>query len=106
MSQARSKIIRVWGTADTFDIEFTFISGIEWKCSIPPDTADGVYAVELFAMNELQETTHWTGELFMCNGVCHLKLFTQKYNVWFKKTSSIRLSDKLTNIIFKGCYHI
>ena len=44
-------IIRVWGMADSFDIEFTRTGGTSWKCEVPPDTSDGVYAVTLYAMN-------------------------------------------------------
>lgn len=92
----RPKIIRVWGKADSFDIEFTHLGGTRWEANVPPDTTDGQYAVEIWAMNEFKETTYWTGELYMCNGVCCIKFFKQPYQMWFKKSG-------LNLIIEKGC---
>ncbi len=84
---ARPPIIRLFGHADNFDIEFTHKGGTTWLCEVPPDTSDGVYAVELWAVNELNEVGYWTGELYMCNGACHLKIERPKYGVWFKPSS-------------------
>lgn len=85
----RPKIIRVWGKADSFEIEFTHMGGTRWEASVPPDTNDGQYAVEIWAMNEFKETAHWTGELYMCNGVCCVKFHRQPYRIWISKNDFI-----------------
>lgn len=84
----KPKILRVWGKADSFDIEFTHEGGTRWKCSVPPDTKDGQYAVEIWAVNEFGELAYWTGELFMCNGVCCLRFDDSPYRIWVKLSSS------------------
>ena len=68
-----AKVVRLFGKADNFNIEFSR-EGRVWKIDIPPDMTDGVYAVQLTAVDELGETAYWVGELFMCSGVCHLKI--------------------------------
>ncbi len=68
-----AKVVRLFGKADNFNIEFSR-KGRVWKTDIPPDMTDGVYAVQLTAVDELGETAYWVGELFMCSGVCHLKI--------------------------------
>lgn len=101
----RPQIIRVWGKADSFDIEFTRVGGTRWEASVPPDTNDGQYAVEIWAVNEFSEIAHWTGELYMCNGVCHLKFSKQPYQMWIKKKNYIFSFRKsgIDLIIEKGC---
>lgn len=82
---SRPQIVRLYGHADLFDIEFTHAAGDTWTCEVPPDTADGVYAVELWAVNELGFTAYWTGELYMTNGVCHLVIHKPRYQIRIKQ---------------------
>lgn len=84
----RPEVIRLWGHADSFDIEFTHDKGYHWHCDIPADTKDGIYAVELWALNVYNEISYWIGELYMTNGVCHLKLNKPKYTIYFRKGCS------------------
>lgn len=70
-----AKVIRVFGKADSFDVEFT-PKGKVWEVDVPPDMTDGVYAVQLTAIDELGESAYWVGELYMSNGVCHFR-FTE-----------------------------
>lgn len=119
-------ITRVWGTADAFDIEFEYVNGTRWICSIPPDTVDGAYAVDIYAENDIGNTAHWAGELFMASGVCHLDIFEPEYTVWFGtnfnniqflqimtycnisdelSAPQIEFSDCTSIIISKGCPH-
>lgn len=98
MASNRTEIIRVWGKADEFDIEFIHEYGTRWTCRVPPDTVDGRYAVEIWATNRLGETAYWTGELYMCNGLCHLKIRDLPYRIWFKPISK-------SLHIRKGCSH-
>ena len=79
----RPEIVRVWGSADSFDIEFRKGRGDKWFCLVPPDTADGIYAVEIWALNEHHETAYYTAELYMCNGICHLRLKREPYRFIF-----------------------
>lgn len=103
----KTKILRVWGKADSFDIEFTHIGGTKWKCSVPPDVKDGQYAVEIWAISKFGDIAYWTGELFMCNGICCLRFNERPFTIWVK-TSTTHIGNLLpqTQItIRKGCSH-
>ena len=103
---SKPKIIRLYGRADTFDLEFVHEGGTTWRCAVPPDTDDGVYSVELTAVNELGETAYWTGELYMCGGVCHMEIFKPDYMFWFAPLTSVEFSSETSSIyIGKGCPH-
>ncbi len=94
----RPKIIRLWGKADNFEIEFLNEGGTSWKVDVPPDLNDGVYVVHLTAINELGESATWIGELFMCDGVCCVTFKEQPYQMWLK------ISDY--DFQFSNKYHI
>lgn len=121
----KPKILRVWGKADSFDIEFTHEGGTRWKCFVPPDTKDGQYAAEIWAVNEFGELAYWTGELFMVNGVCCLQLNKDCYQVKMKLNTTeinkivlsneIKISQNIIQMKFnpftqitvrKGCSHV
>ena len=91
-------VVRVWGKADTFDIEFTYDAGTLWHCSVPADLEDGVYACEIHALDSAGQHALWTGELYMVNGICHLSLCFDRFRFAFSK-NGIEL------IIKKGCGH-
>lgn len=75
-----AEVIRVYGKADSYDIEFT-PNGDKWEVDVPPDMTDGVYAVQLTAIDELGDYAYWVGELYMVGGVCHLKINELPYRV-------------------------
>lgn len=90
-----AEVVRVYGRADSFDIELTR-NGDKWEVDVPPDMTDGVYAVQLTAVNDAGETAHWVGELFMSGGVCCLRLDEVKFRTKLsRKSYTISLS--------KGC---
>lgn len=98
---------RVWGKADNLSLEFKYLGQEQWEATVPPDTKDGVYAVELWAINGAGELGHWTGELFMCSGVCCIKIFQQSYQIWFKRKKNQIVFEKAHKIIFeRGCKHV
>ena len=103
---SRSEILRVWGKADSFDIEFSKTGGL-WVCAVPPDTKDGQYAVEVHAINEFEQTAYWTGTLYMCNGICHLELKETPYVIMFlSEPEMLRFFEPTHEIIIKkGCEH-
>lgn len=78
-----AKVIRVYGKADSYDIEFSRV-GDKWEVDVPPDMTDGVYAVQLTAIDEVGEFAYWVGELYMVGGVCHLKINELPYRVRLK----------------------
>ena len=78
-----AKVIRVYGKADSYDIEFT-PNGDKWEVDVPPDMTDGVYAVQLTAIDELGECAYWVGELYMVDGVCCLKINEIPYRARLK----------------------
>lgn len=95
-----AKIVRVFGKADSFDIELTKQGG-HWIVDVPPDLVDGVYAVQLTAVNEFNEVGHWVGELFMCNGVCRIKFSDVPYEFTISGDSHEYSSPCRLNIIVK-----
>ena len=101
------EVVKVWGTADEFDIVFTHIRGTEWICFVPPDTDDGVYAVQLYAIYRNGNMAHWVGELFMCSGVCHLSI-TEPDFMFLLGTDdmAIQVEEKMSNfLVAKGKVH-
>ena len=78
-----AKVIRVFGKADSFDIELSR-KGDKWEVDIPPDMTDGVYAVHLTAIDEHGCFAYWAGELYMIDGVCCLKINEIPYRVKIK----------------------
>lgn len=62
------KVTRMYGTADSFDLEFQNIREGIWRVKAPADLSDGQYAVEIFADTTTGKTLHWTGMLYMSNG--------------------------------------
>ena len=75
-----AKVIRVFGRADSYDIEFA-PKGDKWEVDIPPDMTDGVYACQLTAIDDSGDFAYWVGELYMVDGVCCLKINEMPYKV-------------------------
>lgn len=103
----KPKITQVTGWADSFELSLTKAQNGLWEISVPPDTQDGVYAVSLKAVNELGETSYWTGFLYMCNGVCHLEMKPEKYSIVFsQKEYKLLMSEPKYKVFFEeGCRH-
>jgi len=103
----RYKIARVWGKADSFDIEFTHKGGTRWSASVPPDYNDGVYACEIWALNEYGETAYWAGVLFMCDGVCCIDIKQSGFQIWIQpRRLQFTPSERIQFIVRKGCTHV
>lgn len=79
-----NKLLRVWGTCDNLQIEFTHDGGTTWSCKVPPDLKDGVYIANFWAKDDLGRIGHWNGFLYMSSGVCHFKFKDERYQMWFK----------------------
>lgn len=102
-----TNVKRVWGKADDFSLEFNYVGGEQWEAAVPPDTSDGVYAVELWAINSVGELGHYVGELYMCSGVCCVRIFNKPYHIWFKPARrTITIAPRHRIIIKGGCSHV
>lgn len=99
----KPEIVRVWGRADSFDIEFKNVGG-RWICRVPPDTDDGQYACEINARNAAGKTAFYTGILYMCSGICHLELKTKETRLECEE-HAVKFSAKHEIFIEKGCRH-
>ena len=82
-----SRIVRVWGFADTYALEFTPVvinqyGDIRWEANVPPDLSDGQYATELYAMNKAGKQAMWTGILYMQSGQCRIVLRRERFIAW------------------------
>lgn len=77
-----SRIVRVWGYADSFALEFSQVSPEDWEVNVPPDLSDGQYAVELHAMNAAGLLAMWTGILYMFDGRCRIVLRRERFMAW------------------------
>lgn len=80
------RIIRVWGRADEFELEFVPSPEGNWRANIPADLSDGQYAVEIHAYNNFDESTYWTGILYMCRGISCMHLDISDITFWLKST--------------------
>lgn len=99
------EIVRVWGTADSFDIELHQNDNGRWVCSLPPDLIDGQYAVQLFAMRSNGLIGMWTGILYVSNGISCLHLKNERCTLWlFPEQNRLSLaSDRITIKLIKEC---
>lgn len=77
-----SKIARVYGKADDFDIEFVR-KGDRWAVEIPQDLSDGRYVVRITAVDVAGNACYWIGELYMMNSVCHMKIKRHRTGCFF-----------------------
>lgn len=75
-------IVRVWGSCDKIQVEFKYEGGKQWSCTVPPDLEDGIYVAEFWAQDEKGRIGHWSGFLYMVNGICHFKFNQEKYQIW------------------------
>lgn len=96
-----TKVIRVFGRADSFDIEFKS-QGDAWVVDVPPDMTDGVYAVQLTAIDENNVRAFHVGELYMVNGICCFRLRELPYRAYFKVHDyEFELHHKKYNVSFE-----
>ena len=77
-------IIKVWGRADAYALEYSLCPDGLWEVSVPPDLTDGQYAAEIWARNRCGETGYWSGFLFMHRGRAKLYLIPRKYSLWMQ----------------------
>jgi hypothetical protein len=75
-------IVRVWGSCDKIQVEFKYEGGKQWSCTVPPDLKDGIYVAEFWAQDDQGRIGHWTGFLYMVNGICHFKFNQERYQIW------------------------
>ena len=102
-----TNVKRVWGKADDLSLEFNYVGGDEWRTRVPPETKDGIYACELWAINSIGELGHWTGELYMCSGVCCVRILSKPYQIWFKTAKRKIVIRPRHRIIFeRRCAHV
>lgn len=99
---SNDSIVRVWGYADTFEIEFYKGKDNRWYANVPPDIVDGQYAVGIYALNNVGEQTYWAGILYMHSGRACLHLNKQKYSLWLLPLCDLELQKQSISIYFKG----
>lgn len=63
-----SEIVRMYGSADEHELEFSPTPAGVWEVFVPPDVTDGMYIVEIFADAKNGEQAYWTGVLYLCQG--------------------------------------
>lgn len=66
-------VVRVYGIADQFSLEFENVDGNDWDVRVPIDTVDGIYACEIYAVDIAGGTDVWTGLLYVHNGSACLR---------------------------------
>ena len=72
-------IVRVWGTADQFDLEFYRTEGNQWAAPVVIDFDDGQYAVQIFAQNEWGGIGVYAGVLYLCDGASCLHIIRARF---------------------------
>ncbi len=100
-------IMRVWGKADEFDLEFRPV-GKHWEVSVPPDLSDGQYAVIIYAIATNSELGMWTGILYMSGGVGCLKINNERFSIWLQPDRNIieTTLNRKTLILKEGCRRV
>lgn len=66
-----SRVIRVYGVCDDWQVEFANVKENLWQCSVPTDLTDGQYACKFYAVDDDGDIGLWCGVLYMSSGkVC------------------------------------
>ena len=84
MSQSGYEVVRMWGKADNYILEFEVGADGKWRAVVPPDLTDGQYAVEIHAVNSWGGEANWTGILYMRQGEVHFELHKEAYTFWLQ----------------------
>ena len=58
-------IVSVTGKIDAAGVVFKHDGGDSWSVDVPDNTADGSYAAEIVATNDVGKTDTWTGFLYI-----------------------------------------
>ncbi len=75
-------IVEMYGRCDNYDITFSQNTAGLWETRVPADYEDGMYVVEIYALDETGLIIYWTGILYMCDGrVVFLELAEDPYRV-------------------------
>lgn len=80
-------IVRVWGVADSFALNYKKGTDGLWRAQVPADLDDGTYAVDIFAENRIGKVAHWTGFLYMRQGAACMHLNNKLYVFWLGVTA-------------------
>lgn len=78
-------ITAVTGNADSIDLIFEKRGGL-WVTKVPPNTADGKYAVQIIVTLSNGFKESWTGFLYMLTGKAKMTLKSDKYCLKMKKS--------------------
>lgn len=84
-------IVRVWGTADSYNMEFSRIGSTEqWSFSgLPIDLEDAQYAVSIWAENDTGDVGYFAGMLYINRGAYVMRMIPQKYILWKKPSKKL-----------------
>ena len=75
-------ITRVWGKADHYELVFS-PSGDLWEAAVPADMDDGMYVVELYALDDIDNQAYWTGILYINSSKkVKVTIVADKIKVW------------------------
>lgn len=99
-------ITRVYGKADTYELEFHRDSGT-WCASVPADLSDGKYVCEIWALDSFGFTAYYTGILYMFDGKAIFRLLGDDIifkhmpdSILVSLTETVSISLQADNLIF------
>lgn len=86
-------IVRVWGTADSYSMEFSRIGNTNrWAFKgLPIDLTDAQYAVSIWAESDAGDVGYYAGILYINHGSYVMRMIPQRFVLWRKpRTQFIR----------------
>ena len=86
-----NNIEKVWGLADSFELDFSYVNDNWWQVSLPPDTVDGWYAVVLYAKTYSGSIGIWHGILYVSDGFADLHLNEEKFTFSLMPETQLKL---------------
>lgn len=107
MSAVKPAILRVWGNADSYELQYTRGADGRWRASVPPDMGDGQYAVEIHALDEAGYEGCWTGILYMRQGRVCIRLNSPRYCVRVRAgmiQAALQPDGRLVRLTQAGAY--
>lgn len=92
-------ITRVWGTADSYSMEFSRVGDTEqWAFSgLPIDLTDAQYAVSIWAENDAGDIGYYAGILYINHGSYLMRMIPQKFVLWKKQPARLILKRIIKN---------
>jgi len=101
-----NRILRVWGSADGYSLEFVYKGDNKWLANVPADLSDGQYVCIFYALKDNQKIGVWTGVLYISDGYSCIHIIEEKYEIEFADSIELCISEDKYNVEYTDKFEI